>query len=443
MCQGGIYDHLIGGFSRYSTDEVWLAPHFEKMLYDNALLIDLLTRVWRAARTPLYATRVRETIDWLLREMRDAGGAFAGALDADSEGVEGRFYVWREAEIDALLGDRAAAFKLAYDVTPDGNWEGNTILNRTARPEALDAGAEAELEDSRKILLSARAKRIRPGRDDKVLADWNGLLIAALAEASATFHEPAWLDAAVEAFDFVTSEMSHGERLRHSYCDGRVTGGAAGPAFVDDYANIARAALALHEVTGEAGYLAHAERWAGVLKAHYRDDKGGGYFFTADDAEQLITRTRSAADNASPSGNGTIVGVLARLYYLTGDDAYRAEAASVIAAFAGELERNFVAIATLMANAEFLEAAVQIVIIGRRGEPATDALIDACFAAPEPNRLLTVVAPDAELRNGHPAQGKGPADSQTADGATAYVCRGPVCSRPVTTADELANLLTS
>ena len=437
MCQGGIYDHLLGGFARYSTDEVWLAPHFEKMLYDNALLIELMTRVWRATHNPLYATRVRETVHWALTEMRDAGGAFAGALDADSEGEEGRFYVWHEPEIDELLGDDAAAFKQAYDVRPAGNWEGKTILNRTDRPELLDGPGEAALGVSRNILLAARATRVRPGRDDKVLADWNGLLISALAEAGATFAKPEWLDAARQAFAFIVNEMSSGGRLHHSYCDGRLTGGADGPAFLDDYANMARAALALYEVDGAPGYLAQATDWAGVLKAHYRDAEFGGYFFTADDAERLISRTRNATDNAAPAGNGTIVGVLARLYYLTGDAAWRAEAEFVIKAFAGETRRNFVAIATLMSNAEFLEAAVQIVVIGARGEAAAEALIEVAFATPEPNRLLVVVAPEIDLPQGHPARGK----TQIEGRASAYVCRGPVCSLPVTQPEDLATLL--
>jgi len=442
MCAGGIYDHLAGGFSRYSTDEVWLAPHFEKMIYDNALLIDLLTRVWRREGTPLYATRVRETINWALAEMRDVSGAFASAIDADSEGEEGRFYVWHEPEIDALLGQASASFKAVYDVTPHGNWEGKTILNRSnltvgSEVAASDLASETDLAAARETLLAARSLRVRPGRDDKVLADWNGLMIAALADASAAFAVPEWLDAAREAFAFVADTMSNGSRLHHSYCDGQITGGSSGPAFVDDYANMARAALTLFEVTGEGGYLDHATTWADVLKTHYRDDQSGGYFFTANDAEQLITRTRNAADNAYPAGNGTIVGVLARLYYITGEDRWRAESSSVIKAFAGEANRNVASITTLMMGAEFLEAAVQVVIVGRRVEPATKALIDVVFASPEPNRLLSVIAPGEDLPSGHPAKGK----SQTGDLATAYVCRGPVCSLAVTSPGELATLL--
>ena len=183
MCQGGIYDHLGGGFARYSTDARWLAPHFEKMLYDNAELVDLLTLVWQDTRNPLYRQRIEETIGWVEREMLTSGGGFASSLDADSEHEEGKFYVWSEAEIDAVLGDRAALFKRFYDVTPEGNWEGHTILNRISTPALADDATEAELAICREMLLQARASRVRPGWDDKVLADWNGLMIAAMAEA--------------------------------------------------------------------------------------------------------------------------------------------------------------------------------------------------------------------------------------------------------------------
>ncbi len=214
ICQGGIYDHLAGGFARYSTDDVWLAPHFEKMLYDNALLIELMTEVWRETKSPLYARRIAETIDWAMAEMRvDAGDgelfAFASALDADSEGVEGKYYVWDEAEIDAVLGDDAAAFKAAYGVRAGGNWEGHTILNRIGLT-LPDDEEDRLLALCRGRLLAVRRKRVPPGRDDKVLADWNGLMIAALAEAGAAFDQPEWIETAATAFRFVSTHMSEG-----------------------------------------------------------------------------------------------------------------------------------------------------------------------------------------------------------------------------------------
>ena len=306
MCQGGIYDHLGGGFARYSTDERWLAPHFEKMLYDNAQLLDLLCHVWQETGEPLFAARAAETVAWALREMRTGEGAFASALDADSEGEEGTFYVWSEAEIDELLGADAAYFKAVYDVTPGGNWEGKTILNRLLPPGTDETPDEPRLAGMRTILLERRASRERPGWDDKVLADWNGLMIAALATAGCVFGEQSWLDAAVEAFDYVAGPMAAGERLRHSARHGR----SKDVEFLDDYAEMARAALMLAEATGDGAYLARAQGWVAVLDAHYWDEAEGGYFYTPDDGETSISRTKTAHDAATPAGNGTLVGVL-------------------------------------------------------------------------------------------------------------------------------------
>ncbi|MGE4562871.1 MAG: thioredoxin domain-containing protein, partial [Rhodospirillales bacterium] len=270
ICQGGIYDHLGGGFARYATDDTWLVPHFEKMLYDNALLIELLTEVWLETRAALYETRLRETISWALREMRsgsNADYAFVSAFDADSEGVEGKFYVWREDEIDAAPGIDAASFKTVYDVTPHGNWEGNNILNRSHDLEFGSPEDEQRLEDARRVLFDIRARRIPPQRDDKVLADWNGLMIAALARAATAFNEPAWLAAAETAFRFVATKMTASERLLHSWCEGR----ANHPAVIEDYANMSRAALVLHEATCDPAYLDQARTWTEIASDHYWD----------------------------------------------------------------------------------------------------------------------------------------------------------------------------
>jgi uncharacterized protein YyaL (SSP411 family) len=427
MAQGGIYDHLGGGFARYATDSAWLVPHFEKMLYDNAELIGLLTTVWQETRQPLYEQRVRETVGWLLREMLAAPGTaarrgFASALDADSEGEEGRFYVWQQAEIAALLGPAAAAFAAAYDVTAGGNWEGHIILNRSAQPLLGSPEDEARLAASREILLAARAARVRPGWDDKVLADWNGLMIAALAEAAAVFGEPAWLAAARDAFAFVCSDMVDQGRLRHSWRQGR----ARHPALLDDYANLCRAALALHEATGDAAYLAQAEAWVATVERHY-GDPAGGYFLTADDTGDVILRPKSAADHAAPSGNGTMVEVLARLHYLTGSAAYRERAEASIAAFAGEVARNFFPYATLINAAELLGSALQLVIVGQRESPDTAALLRVVHGRSLPNRILEIVPAGEGLPATHPAAGKPAVGGK----ATAYLCRGQTCSLPI------------
>ena len=424
MCQGGIYDHLGGGFARYSTDQYWLAPHFEKMLYDNAQLLELLCLVWQHDKKPLYAARVRETADWVLREMMAEGGGFAATQDADSEGEEGKFYVWTEAEIDDLLGSDAERFKAAYDVTPGGNWEGKCILNRSARPAIGSDEEEAALARLRHVLWEAREARIKPGWDDKVLADWNGLMIAALANAGAVFDEPRWLEAAQRAFAFVRDEMSVDGRLRHSHRQGK----ARHTALLDDYANASRAALVLFEVTGEADYLAQAEDWVAIADRHYWDAENDGYFYTADDAEALIVRSRTAADSAVPAGNGTIAAVLSRLYYLTGKDHYRERAKRVIAAFAGAVGRDIFSLATLLNAYELLHSAVQVVIVGERGNAAAEALLRTVYETSLPNRVLLVSAADAELPPQHPAHGKGQLDGKP----SAYVCIGTTCSMPVT-----------
>jgi uncharacterized protein YyaL (SSP411 family) len=308
MCQGGIYDHLGGGFARYATDPLWLVPHFEKMLYDNAQLIELLTLAWQHTRTPLFEARVRETVAWVLREMV-ADGGFASTLDADTDGEEGRFYVWTDHEIDDALGAETRIFKKAYDVSAGGNWEGRNILNRLRVPKLASDAEEARLPALRTKLHRVRALRPRPARDDKVLADWNGLMIAALAGAGFVFDEPGWIDAARRAYRFVHARMADGGRLLHSYRLSR----ARHLGLLDDHANMARAALVLHEVDGEAAYLDDARAWMATLDAHFWDPAAGGYFYTADDAGGLVARTKTIVDNALPSGNGVALGVLARL----------------------------------------------------------------------------------------------------------------------------------
>ncbi|BBK45301.1 thioredoxin domain-containing protein [Allostella vacuolata] len=428
MCQGGIYDHLGGGFSRYSVDAAWLVPHFEKMLYDNAQLIDLLTVVWQETRDPLYAARVQETIAWLLREMRVGNAAFAAALDADSEGVEGKFYVWTEAEVDAALGQDSARFKSLYDVTPEGNWEEHTILNRRRRPE-WKAEEEPFLAGCRDLLLAVRGGRVRPGRDDKVLADWNGMAIAALANAGLVFARPEWITAAREAYGFVTENLLGPDgRRTHSWCDGS----ARHPATLDDHAHLARAALALHEATGEAAYVEAAQRHVADADRYHWDAAEAGYFFAAVDTNDLVVPVKHANDHAVPSGNAVMVEVLVRLHAITGEDRYRSRAEAVVGAFSGSLARNFFPLASLLNAAAFLERPLQIVIVGTDDE-ATDQLRQAVLDVSLPDRVLTIIAPGTPLPVGHPAFGKVSADRS----AVAFVCAGPVCSLPLADAARL------
>jgi hypothetical protein len=266
-----------------------------------------------------------------------------------------------------------------------------------------------------------------------VLADWNGLMIAALAKAALVFKEPAWLEAAEGALRFVAEQMTEGGRLKHTWRRGRLNH----PATLDDYATLCDAALALYEATGAADHLAQAEAWVQVLDSHYWDPENGGYFLTADDTEQLIVRIKTVNDNAVPSGNGTITGVLAKLYYLTGKAAYRERAEAVIAAFSGELQRNFFPLSSLLNGSELLQSAVQVVIVGDRSAEDTRALLDATYSRYSPLALLQFVQSGSELPAGHPACGKAQIDGR----ATVYVCRGQTCSLPITDPAELGRAL--
>lgn len=430
MSQGGIYDHLGGGYARYSTDNSWLVPHFEKMLYDNAQLIELLTWVWQETKNPLYAARVSETVDWMLRDMRVEGGASAAALDADSEHEEGKFYVWTAAEVEAVLGPDAPLFKRHYDVHRIGNWEGKSILNRSDKSDLMDAETEAALARARDALLAVRGRRVPPGRDDKVLADWNGLAISALALAGGVFARPEWVEAAKEAFAFIGTTMTAADgRLFHAWCGGRTH-----PGTLDDYAAMCRAALALYQVTGEQDYLAQAETWVDLLDALYRDNERGGYFLTARDAADLIVRVRNALDHATPSGNGMIVEVLASLYYLTGKPAYRDRAESQIGAFAGEAARNSIPLASFLSGMDLLLNGVQIVV--RTGIGA-ESLLDTVQSCCVPNRILNVLGAGQYIPKGHPAERK----PNIGNLATAYVCVGEMCSIPITDPQVLRSLL--
>jgi len=434
MSQGGIYDHLGGGWSRYSTDERWLAPHFEKMLYDNAQLIDLLSLVWQANHSALYAYRIFETVAWIKREMVTPEGGFCASLDADSEGVEGKFYVWDEAEIDAALGMDAKFFKQHYDVSAGGNWEHRNILNRLH-----DFGLGSEADERKLALLRdklriARAHRVRPSLDDKVLADWNGMMIAALAHASAVFDRTEWFEMAANAFDFVSTRMVRLERrLCHSWCAGK----ASNAETLDDYAQMIRAGLALYELSGIEKYLRLARGWVEAANALYWDSDNGGYFFSPGDANDLIARLRSGGDQATPSGNAVMAENLARLGYLTGEADYFDRASAVIEAFAGNLRANYLPLASLLNSFEFLERGVQIIILGDRADKHTQKLLQAVYSQCAPDKVVSVIAPGTELPKGHPVRGKTQRDNR----ATAYVCIGRSCSLPLTDPGMLADAL--
>jgi len=447
MCQGGIYDHLGGGFARYSTDEQWLVPHFEKMLYDNAQLISLMTDVWKDTKSPLYEARIYETIDWVLEEMKveHPNGdtfAFASALDADTNGEEGQFYVWTDEQIDEVLTDMAPLFKQTYGVTGHGNWTEaghgiNVLLRR--HPFPGEPAVEEMLSHARDILFEARSKRTEPRRDDKVLADLNGLMVRALAEAGTVFGEPDWIEAAETAFAFVSEHMVKDGRLARCWVGTNAGGEARHNAVLDDLAQMGRAAIALYEATGNQMYLAQAEAWVHQAGDLFWCSDDGGYCLSARDVTDVITRTRQSADNAVPSGNGTMADVLARLYLITGEDHFRQRAEDVINAFPAETADAVANMPTLLNAFELLSQGSQVVVAAKNGDGA--GLADAVLGAPGSLRVLIRTDEDhphtKTLAPGHPAHGKTTVDGQ----AAAYVCRAGTCSAPVVDADALIAVL--
>jgi uncharacterized protein len=429
--QGGIYDHLGGGFARYAVDERWLVPHFEKMLYDNALLVDLMTEVWKERRHPLLQARIAETIEWLLREMVAPEGGFASSYDADSEGAEGKFYVWQLEEVVALLGsDDAAFFAEVYDVTEAGNWEHSTILNRLRSMDLLSPAEEEKLGELRARLRAARGKRVPPGWDDKVLADWNGLAIAALVNAARTFGQAAWMDA--NAYRFVKERMSANGRLLHSFRAGQ----AKTPAVASDYANMIAAALSLYLATGEADTLRDAENWSEIMQAQYWAEEHNGYYLSAADTADIIIRTLSARDDAVPNANAVMLGNLAALHTLTGEPRYRDRAEALRKGISGEAMR-LASIHTgyFSALADHLRPQ-HLVLLRGSGEAA---MRDALTHISLPGTVVEWVAEDGAAPPNSPAFGKRAVEGR----ATAYLCVGPQCSAPVSSPEALLAALRS
>ncbi len=421
ICEGGIYDHLGGGFSRYAVDERWLVPHFEKMLYDNAQLLELLAIAHQRAGKALYRQRAHETVTWLQREMTTAGGAFSASLDADSEGEEGKFYVWSLAEIIDTLGkDDGEFFARHYDVTQGGNFEGHTILNRLKHQER-SAADEARLTALREKLLAVRAKRVRPGLDDKVLADWNGLMIAALTNAGLMFGEAAWLDIAAQAFDFIAASMTRGDRLGHSWREGQLKF----PGLASDFAAMIRAALALYEATGRKSYLDQALSWQRALDRDYADSNNGTYYLTAADAEGLVIRPASTSDDATPNHNAVAAQNLIRLATLSGDDQWRDKADRLIGAIAPDAVENLYMHMALLNAVDLRLRAAEIVVTGEG--PRADQLLRAARQLPALDRIVFHASAADALPNQHPARDKIAAVSEP----SAFVCVGETCSLPI------------
>ncbi|GAA4097084.1 thioredoxin domain-containing protein [Nonomuraea soli] len=418
MARGGLYDQLGGGFARYSVDAQWVVPHFEKMLYDNALLLRVYTHWWKATGTPLARRIALETADWLLREMLTPEGGFASALDADSEGEEGRFYVWTPEQLGEVLGDDAAWAAELFEVT--GTFEhGTSVLQLLDDP-----GDQERFERVRAALLAARARRVRPGRDDKVVAAWNGLAIAALAETGLIFERPDLVEAAERAAVLLAGTHLVDGRLRRTSRDGRV-GTNAG--VLEDYADVAEGLIALYGVTGRARWFELAGDMLEQILERFPDGTGG-FYDTADDAETLFQRPQDPTDNATPSGQYAAAAALLSYAALTGSSRHR-EAALTALATVSVLARGHARFAGwgLAAARAALAGPVEVAISGPLDDPRTRALQRAAFLADVP---LVVAAGDGKvpLLEGRGLIGGAPA---------AYVCRDFACRLPVTTPADL------
>ncbi|HLL63608.1 MAG TPA: thioredoxin domain-containing protein [Propionibacteriaceae bacterium] len=434
MARGGIYDQLAGGFARYSVDAGWVVPHFEKMLYDNALLLGAYTHWWRRTGNPLAERVVAETVDWLLTEMRTEEGAFAASLDADSLDPhahlhEGAYYVWTPAQLVAVLGEDDGAWAAeVFRVTPDGTFEaGASTLQLLADPDP------ERLASVRERLREVRSERSRPARDDKVVAAWNGWLVDALVSAAMVFDRSDWLVVAVEAADAVWSRHWSGGRLRRTSRDGRPS---SAPGIAEDYAALAQAAVRLATATGDPVWLDRARSLVTVLLEQF-DDGGAGFFDTAADAETLYTRPQDPTDNATPSGLSAALHALRLLAELTGDTAYadRADrAAASVGGVAGQAPRFA---GWLLADAISSlpgHAPVQVAIVGP-DDPARADLVRAAWRQAPAGSVVLAGAPD---QPGFALL----ADRPLRDGrATAYVCRGFVCRLPVTSVAALVDQL--
>ena len=433
MARGGMYDQIGGGFHRYSVDAVWLVPHFEKMLYDNALLALAYTEAFRATGDKFFQHIARETLEYVLREMTHAEGGFFSTQDADSEGEEGKFFVWSEAELEMHLGNDGARFAQAvFGTSVAGNFEGHNILCR-ARSDAEDARiqklSEAEFQinllDVKGTLYAQRSDRVWPGRDEKILTAWNGLMIRAFAQAGRAFDEPKYTEAAAKAAGFIENNLrGMNDRLQRTWGEGV---GAKLPAYLEDCADYLDGLISLWEATFDPSWLTVAERIAGEMIAHYSDPTGG-FFFTADDAEALIARTKDLQDGSVPSGNAMAATALLRLAKLTGHRKYFEVAEGTLKAYRTTLGENAMAAGQLLLALDFYLGPVEeIAVIGSKAEPETQKVLALLGRSFRPNSVIAFHDP-----NTGPAPLEWLLDKTAIGGiATVYACRDFACSAPL------------
>jgi uncharacterized protein len=437
MAEGGIYDQLGGGFHRYAVDAIWLVPHFEKMLYDNAQLIRIYLHLYQITRDDMFRRVAVETLEYVKREMLDESGGFYSSQDADSEGEEGKFFVWTAAEIDAVLGeDDARIFNFFYDVSAEGNFEGKNILHisytREAAARALkieEAKLDDVLERSKRTLFELREKRIKPFRDEKILTAWNGLMLAAFAEAGSILGNEDYKNVARRNADFLLENLQHEGRLLRTWKDGR----AKLNGYIEDYANLADGLIHLYQATGEILYLSEAKRLADLMITEFWDGDDGGFYFTANDHEELIVRNKDFYDNATPSGNSSAADVLLRLAKFYGEEKYERFATTVLRLTSNQLKRYPQGFGRALSAMEFhLSRVMEIVVVGERGNPLEREVSTTYL----PNSVIALADRGSEA--GLPLlEDKRMID----DRPTAYICEGFVCRRPLHDLSDLQRQL--
>lgn len=437
MARGGIYDQIGGGFHRYAVDSIWLVPHFEKMLYDNAQLVRVYLHLYQVTGELTFRQTAEETLDYILREMTHEKGGFYSTQDADSEGVEGKFFVWTPDEITEILGkEDAVVFNAYYDVTENGNFEERNILNvkRNLSAIAAELGRSekqiiAIIELGKRKLFEAREQRVKPHRDEKILTAWNGLMLAAFADAAAVLGSDRYLEAARRNADFILLELQANGRLLRTWKEGA----AKLNGYIEDYVNLADGLLRLFEVSGELKYFLEARRLADHMIREFWDEENGGFYFTSHDHEDLIVRNKDYFDNATPSGNSVGADVLLRLARISGDDRYERFAVSILKLAAAKIRQYPQGFGRALSALEFyLSGKKEIVIVGDRN----DELAKEVFKRYLPN-AVTIIS-DAGTPNDIPLlTGREPVDGKP----TAYVCENYVCARPVTSIRELSDLL--
>ncbi|MER9564017.1 thioredoxin domain-containing protein [Mesorhizobium sp. M0571] len=429
MLAGGIYDHIGGGLSRYSTDAEWLVPHFEKMLYDNAQLVRLCNWAYAATDNELFRLRIEETVTWLLREMRVESGAFAASLDADSQGEEGLFYTWTRDEIEAALGDKSSLFFKHFTLSSPHGWEGKPIIHRTETQQPQNVAHREQLVPLKEKLLAAREQRIRPGRDGKALTDWNGLMIAALAEAGRSLGRADLIEAAEAAFAAIAG-AGRDNRLPHSMLGAK----KLFPALSSDYAAMANAAVSLFEATGRSSYADRASQFLEQLDLWHQDSDKTGYYLTASDSTDVPIRIRGDVDEAIPSATGQIIEAMVRLSSLSGDLDLWEKAWTVAEHAAGRAEHQPYGQAGIVNACALALEPLKLVIVDDLANPQ---LVPVANRNPDPRRVDIVVPVGAATNL--PALPGGVLPPTDKPGA--WLCTGQVCLPVVTSAEELERLL--